>query len=306
MISIQQMQYILVLSEEQHFQRASELCFVTQPTLSMQIKKAEETLGAALFDRSRNPVELTRFGKELLPVIRNTLGEYDKFSEVVQRSKGIYKEQIRMAIIPTISGYMLPDLYDSWKQELGHVQLTIEELKTEEIFLALEQKKIDIGILSGPATDPKFRVIPMFREEIKAYFPDENKQSISTMELINVHPWLLTSGNCLRTQMVHFCELNSDETKEDWDYEGGNIDILKRMVELHGGYTLIPANYIEDMNDDYKTITSQTGEIPAREIVAITSNRSAKWKDLEKLIRNIQLFYGKSKNEDNFQLLSWK
>ena len=306
MISIQQMQYILVLSEKQHFQRASELCFVTQPTLSMQIKKAEETLGGALFDRSRNPVELTRFGKELLPVIRNTLGEYDKFSEVVQRAKGIYKEQIRMAIIPTISGYMLPDLYDSWKQELGHVQLTIEELKTEEIFLALEQKKIDIGILAGPATDPKFRVIPLFREEIKAYFPDENKQSISTMELINVHPWLLTTGNCLRTQMVHFCELNSDDNKEDWDYEGGNIDLLKRMVELHGGYTLIPANYIEKMNDDYKTITSQTGEIPAREIISITSNRSAKWENLEKLIRNIQLFYGKSKNEDNFQLLSWK
>ena len=306
MISIQQMQYILVLSEEQHFQRASELCFVTQPTLSMQIKKAEETLGGALFDRSRNPVELTRFGKDLLPVIRNTLGEYAKFSEVVQRSKGIYKEQIRMAIIPTVSGYMLPDLYDSWKHELGHVQLTIEELKTEEIFLALEQKKIDIGILAGPSTDPKFRATPMFHEEIKAFFPDEKKRSISTMELINVHPWLLTSGNCLRTQMVHFCELNSDNTSDDWDYEGGNIDLLKRMVELHGGYTLIPENYIEEMNDDYKTITSQTGEIPAREIIAITSNRSAKWKDLEKLIRNIQLFYGKSKNEDNFQLLSWK
>jgi hypothetical protein len=106
--------------------------------------------------------------------------------------------------------------------------------------------------------------------------------------------------------MVHFCELNSDDNKDDWDYEGGNIDLLKRMVELHGGYTLIPANYIEEINDDYKTITSQTGEIPAREIISITSNRSAKWKDLEKLIRNIQFFYGKSKNEDNFQLLSWK
>lgn len=306
MISIQQMQYILTLSEELHFQRASEICFVTQPTLSMQIKKAEDTLGGLLFDRSRNPLKLTSYGKELIPIIRDTLNEYSKIGDLHQKNKGVYKEQIRIAIIPTIAGYMLPDLYTKWKSRLQNVQLSIEEMKTEELLLAIEKKEIDLGILAGPVADPKLRVTPLYHEEIKAYYPKEKKQILTTEELINVHPWLLTSGNCLRTQMMHFCDLHNEVKDDEWDYEGGNIDLLKRMVEIHGGYTLIPANYIRKSNQDYKTITSSTGEKPARVVIALTPNRSTKWDTIELLIREIQHHYGKPANEENFQLLSWK
>ena len=107
MISVQQMHYILVLSEELHFQRASERCFVTQPTLSMQIKKAEETLEAQIFDRSRNPLELTGFGKDLLLIIRDTLNEYGKISELSNKTKGTYKEEIRMGISSKIKSTLI-------------------------------------------------------------------------------------------------------------------------------------------------------------------------------------------------------
>ena len=305
MISVQQMHYILVLSEELHFQRASERCFVTQPTLSMQIKKAEETLEAQIFDRSRNPLELTGFGKDLLLIIRDTLNEYGKISELSNKTKGTYKEEIRMGIIPTVAGYMLPDLYTSWNEELSDVQLTIEELKTEEILKAFDQNKLDIGILAGPVQDPRLRTVPLYQEEIKVFYPEGKGKSISVEELKSVHPWLLTSGNCLRTQMMNFCELR-DNVRDEWDYEGGNIEFLQRMVQLHGGYTLVPENYIGEKSDDYKQVKSVIGGAPAREIIALTSNRTTKWSTLERLIRNVQLKYSQSADSMNYQLLNWQ
>ncbi|OFZ67458.1 MAG: hypothetical protein A3D92_19040 [Bacteroidetes bacterium RIFCSPHIGHO2_02_FULL_44_7] len=302
MISIQQMHYILVLSEELHFQRASERCFVTQPTLSMQLKKAEEILEAKLFDRTRNPIELTEFGEALLPIIRDTLSEYNRITDLFNRKKGTFKEELRVGIIPTVAGFMLPDLYTTWQEELLDVHLTIEELKTEEILKALDQKKIDVGILAGPVHDPKLRTIHLFQEEIRLYYPSTKAEEVQADALKNMRPWLLTSGNCLRTQMMNFCELRAHQ--QEWDYEGGNIELLLRMVELHGGYTLVPENYIQSSSGDYKRIVSLNGDVPAREIIALTPNRNGKWKQVERMLRSVQLRYS-SPSKGKYQLLTW-
>ena len=307
MISIQQIQYILSLNEEKQFQRASEVCFVTQPTLSMQIKKAEETLGNKLFDRSLNPLDLTPFGKEMLPIFQDIISEFNKIEISVKKKEGVYIEEVRMGIIPTISGYMIPDLYKVWKKELPNIRLIIEELKTPEIIQALEDRKIDIGILAGPEFNPKWRTIPLFQEEIKAFVPSLNEDSISIDSLIDMHPWLLTKGNCLRTQMMHFCELNSLDKQDEWDYEGGNIEMLEKMVQLHGGYTLVPEYFISSKKEkSYKRITSSVNEIPAREIIALVPKKSLKWEKIELLIRQIQLKYNSSNSKEKLTILSWK
>lgn len=304
MISIQQIEYILRLSEERHFLRASELCFVTQPTLSMQIKKAEDMLGGKVFDRSRNPIELTTFGKEIVPVLRDVFNEYSRIQIVADKNKGHFIEEIRLAIIPTITSYLIPDLYENWRSELKDIRLVIEEMKTEDILLAMEQNKIDMGILAGPVVDSRLRTVPLYQEEIKAFIPSCKKKKISTTELMNEHPWLLTKGNCLRTQMMHFCELKMDD-KDSWDYEGGNIDLLLEMVRKQGGYTLVPNYHIKSNSKDFKTIVSSSGEKPARDIIAISHNRSEKWKSMERIIRSVQLKYA-SKSDDNYSVLGWK
>ena len=304
MISIQQMQYILALSEEQQFQRASEKCFVTQPTLSMQLKKAENTLGSVVFDRSTTPLELTPFGELLLPIVRDILSEYGRISDLTERQKGVYRERLRIGIIPTVADYMVPDMFNEWKSILTDVQLTIEEMKTEDVLLALDQKKIDVGILAGPVNDPKLRTSILFEEEILAFVPELNAKEVTTEDLENFHPWLLTSGNCLRTQMIHFCSLNSD--RDDWNYEGGNMKLLKQMVEMNGGYTLIPERSISEKTKSYKRIRSSFGEIPARQIIALSTNRSTKWGSIEKLVRSVQLNYGDKKNAEDLKLLSWE
>jgi len=306
MLSFQQIHYIITLSEELQFQRASERCFVTQPTLSMQIKKAEESLGEVIFDRSHKPLELTSFGKELIPYLRDTMIEYEKINQFVARTKGVFKEEIRIAIIPTIAGYMLPEMYQIWKDKLNNVQLVIEEMKTEDLLIAMDERKIDLGILSGPIHRSNLRSIPLYQEEIKAYFPSEKKLKVSTDELREAHPWLLNHGNCLRTQMMDFCSLNDKGMKVDWDYEGGNLQLLQKMVSSYGGYTLVPNFHIQVQTNDYKTIQSLEGEVPAREVIALIPNNKGKWEYIEQLIRTVQMQYNIQSTNKNFKLLNWQ
>jgi LysR family hydrogen peroxide-inducible transcriptional activator len=309
MLSSQQIQYILAMSEHQHFSRAAEACFVTQPTLSMQLKKVEEILGFSIFDRDRSPIVLTKEGQQLLPILLEVASDLQKIENLSKQISGTFREEIKLGIIPTITAYLLPDLYQTWKSAFPSVRIIIVELKTEEILEQLATKKIDLGILAGPMLDVNFRTVPLFTEEIKAFLPDLAENPISLDELRTRQPWLLSKGNCLRTQMIHFCELESTtENNQQWDFEGGNMEMMIRMVELQGGYTLIPAQFgeiIPSMKTHLKTILSENNQKPARSIVAIAPQRTTKWESLEQIIRTIQIKYG-TELDAQLQILNWK
>lgn len=298
MLSIQQMHYIVVLSEELQFQRASERCFVTQPTLSMQVKKAEDVLGHPIFDRSRNPIELTPFGKSLLPIIREVVNETSKIDHLLERMKGNYKEIIKIGVIPTIASYLVPDMFQKWQERIGNIQLIIEELKTEELIVAMDRKELDMAILAGPFHDNRLRTIPLFKEEILAYIPSLEQSQISVEDLSELHPWLLSRGNCLRTQMIQFCQLKEDQEIDAWNYEGGNLELLLKMVDMNGGYSLVPEFYHlqENQRKQLKSISNGMNLVPAREVIAVVPNRSLKWETIEQLIREIQLNYNKKRS----------
>jgi LysR family hydrogen peroxide-inducible transcriptional activator len=305
MLSIQQMQYIVALSEEQQFQKASERCFVTQPTLSMQIKKAEEGLGHLIFDRSNSPLKLTNFGTNLLPIIREILSENEKIKLLKNKQNNQFIEEIRIGIIPTIAHFLVTSMFGIWQKELENVKLSIEELKTTELIEALERKEIDLAILAGPHYDPRIRTIPLFKEEILIYCPSIEGEEISLEELQNLHPWLLSKGNCLRTQMIHFCKLN-DGVYDAWNYQGGNIDLLTKMVDQNGGYTLVPENIeLKGKTENLKHLTSSLG-VPAREIIGLYPERSIKKENVERILREIQFKYGTNHKLEHYNLLSWK
>jgi len=308
MLSIQQMNYILVLSEQRQFQKASEICFVTQPTLSMQVKKAEDELGYQIFDRSRNPIGLTEFGESLVPIIREILIESSKIEVLTQKLKGNYREQVRVGVIPTVAAYLVPDLFEKWRERISGIQLMIEELKTEDLILSLERKEIDLAIMAGPFNDSRLRTIPLFQEEILVYNPTIIGDKIDKNELLNLHPWLLSKGNCLRTQMIQFCQLKEESESDTWNYEGGNIELLLKMVDKFGGYSLVPENYHLNpvQSKALKSITTKgNSAVPAREIIAIIPNRSPKLSFLESLIREVQLFYNSGKEKRKMDILNW-
>ncbi|MES2800700.1 MAG: LysR family transcriptional regulator [Bacteroidota bacterium] len=302
------MQYILALSETKHFLRASEQCFVTQPTLSMQLKKAEDTLGYFVFDRSRQPLELTPFGEQLIPILREIVAESEKIKLLTDQMKEGYRERVTIGIIPTIASYMVPDLFDKWTKKLEHIQLSIKEMTTEELIQAMERKEMDLIILAGPYHNHQYRTSHLFVEEILAYAPSYGDNKMTTEDLKQLRPWLLSQGNCLRDQMIRFCELSDDIEGPAFSYEGGNTDLLIKMVQKNGGYTLIPENH--PMSDNQRAQLKRINapgfkQYPAREIIAVSPQKSLKWSSIEKIVREVQLQYAK-KTEDSFEILSWK
>jgi LysR family hydrogen peroxide-inducible transcriptional activator len=305
MVTIQQMQYILALSEQLSFQRAADQCFVTQPTLSMQIRKAEEILGFPIFDRSRSPLELTFFGNELLPILREIMSENQKIKTLQLRMSGHHVEQLRLGIIPTIASYMVPDMFQVWKEKLESVHLQILELPTKDALEALEKKEIDAAIIAGPYVHPKWRSTKLYKEEILVFAPNLENDFVIQEDLNGLQPWLLSKGNCLRNQMVHFCRIE-DGSKDEWDYQGGNLDLLMRMVEINGGYSLIPFYYKvnEEKKRFLKSLITSNNTKPAREIIALAPNKSMKLNFIDTIIREIQLQYSKY-NEENLEIISW-
>lgn len=293
MISKAQISYIITLKETKNFQRAAEMCFVTQPTLSMQIKKVEQLFGAPIFDRDTSPLSLTSFGSEIMPYIENLDSEYDRLNEQIQKKQGTYKAEIRLGIIPTVAGFLVPDLYDQWQKQLGDIQLDIRELKTTDLIKAIENKEIDLGIMAGPLRDKNIIEQRLFDEEIFIYSPEIKGESMTQEQLESLKPWLLSEGNCLRTQMINFCNLDA-EKKDDWQYQGGNMNILLKMVEIQGGYTLVPSNFLPYLNVSEKDFKRVEGLTPIRQVVGIHLSRNSKKEHIDNLMRLIQ--YKKANN----------
>ncbi len=242
MISTQQIQYILQLIENKNFSKAAEECFVTQPTLSMQVKKAENLLGFTIFDRDKSPLELTPMGRQLVPIIEEMNQINHEMVNLSKKASGTYIEELTIGVIPTVSAYLIPMFYQKWKRMLPSTRLIIKENKTEELLELLEHKKIDFALIAGPISDRKWKTHRLYTEELLAYTQKSNKGMLRPEELQDQIPWLLSHGNCLRSQMMQFCKLQN--SPNDWSFEGGNIELLMKMVELNGGYTLIPKHYI--------------------------------------------------------------
>lgn len=306
MVTFTQIQYILALLEHKNFQRAADACFVTQPTLSMQIKKAEEEIGSQIFDRDYSPIQLTKFGERVIPYLRDIQDNVNELNVLVQKSKGVYKAEVRMGIIPTIADYLVPELYGKWLEELGDVHLEIIELKSEQIIEHLEHRKIDIGIMAGPYEGSFLNEQVLFNEEVLIYAPSVDSDSITDIQLADLKPWLLSEGNCLRTQMINFCNLKED-TKRDWSYEGGSLSLLLRMVDQQGGYTLFPNCYSKVLDVPKKNIKRIKGHTAARQIIALHHKRSSKISILNDLISGIQHENkGIRDSSERIELLPWK
>lgn len=305
MISSVQLQYFFALLKHRNFQRAAEACHVTQPTLSMQLKKVEDTLGYKIIDRDTMPLSLTEKGKKLLPALSNLQESYDLLDLEVRKLSGDYKENIRMGMLPTISNYLIPELYSKWKKDLEGINLDIVELTTDELLVAVQEKTIDVGILAGPFDEYSFAEHILYNEEILVYAPFIKDDEITMDQLDRERPWLLGEGNCLRTQMIHFCDLKQSE-KTEWHYEGGNLHLLTKMVRQEGGYTLIPSLYVQVLNIDKKDLKRIKEHTPIRQIVGIHLKRNTKREAISNLMRAIRRRLFKPQADfKNVELLPW-
>ncbi len=240
-----QLEYIIAIDAHRHFASAAEHCFVTQPTLSMQVQKLEDELGLKIFDRSKQPVIPTEAGTAIIEQARKILSEKSVIGEIVQIKKGELSGELRVGIIPTLAPYLLPLFVQSFTNKFPQVKLVVNEIMTENIIQRLREGSIDAGLLVTPLQEKGIREHVLFYEELVAYVSRKNgvfkKNYLLAQDIDPNKLWLLEEGHCFRSQIVNLCELRkASKEGSHFEYEAGSIETLRRMVEMNDGITILP------------------------------------------------------------------
>ena len=282
MITLTQLEYIVAIDEYRHFATAAEKCFVTQPTLSMQIKKLEDELGVIIFDRSRQPVVPTDLGAKLIEQARMTLSATQRIKEIIQEEQQEVEGTLKIGIIPTLAPYLLPVFIGPYIRKYPAVKVEVEELVSEEIIRRLKRDMLDVGLFVTPYHDEKIVERPVFYEEMLVYaHPDSEllkKKEVGHEDIVTSDIWMLGNGHCFRNQVVNLCEMSASQHKNlPFEFESNSLETLMRIVDVEGGFTLIPELALQYMSHEKKKqVRSIANTKPLREVSVIYSRHFTK------------------------------
>jgi LysR family hydrogen peroxide-inducible transcriptional activator len=279
-----QLKYIVAVDTYRHFAIAAEHCFVTQPTLSMQISKMEKELDVLIFDRSKHPVEPTETGVRIIEQARVILRESDRLDELVKARKGQKSGVFWLGIIPTVLPSLVPRFLRAFTRKYPEIHLRIEELQTEQIIEKLDKNELDAGILSTPLFENRLVEMPLYYEPFMAFVPEghrlENEEFILNNELQANDLILLKSGHCFRHQVLKLCGATNRSEQNDMEhfgFESGNFETLMRLAKQGFGMTLIPYLTALDLNDDErKLVKPMEHPQPNREISIVYAKSQMK------------------------------
>lgn len=252
-MTLQQLEYILALDKTRHFVRAAEMCGVTQPTLSAMVQKLEDELDCRIFDRSTHPLVPTEVGQQIINQAQVVIYHVNQLKENVQTQKGALNGNLNLAMIPTVAPYLLPQFIAVFKEDYANISLKVTEMRTEDIIQKLQTAEIDMAILSTPLNDPKILEVPLYYEKFVVYIaptePMYKNKEISSQEMPLDNLWVLEEGHCLRSQVFNFCNRKVHQSSI---YEAGSIDTLVKIVDVNGGYTIIPELHINLLSEKQK------------------------------------------------------
>jgi LysR family hydrogen peroxide-inducible transcriptional activator len=273
-MTLTQLEYIVALDTSRHFVLASEKCFVTQPTLSMQIQKLEEELGVKIFDRTKQPVIPTEIGASIIAQARIVLREAGLIKHLISEQKDTMTGEIRIGIIPTLAPYLLPNLFKNIREKYPQVNLVVRETITEEVIQELKNNRLDCGIVVTPLEDASIKEDVLFYEELFVYVSKQNalhdKKYVLPTDIDPRQLWLLEEGHCFRSQILNLCELRKYSDLH-FKYETGNIETLKRMVDKSDGITILPELAVMEFTQaEMKHVKRLKEPSPAREVSLVT------------------------------------
>ncbi len=285
-VTLTQMRYAVAVEEARSFRRAAEKSHVSQSGLSMQIQKLEELLGVLLFDRSRKPVMVTDAGALALTQMRLVLRETERLAQVVAahgEPSGLY----RLGVIPTLAASVLPLFLRALVERYPQIELTVEELKTEEIVARLQSDTLDAGIAATPLEVPGLKETPLGYEKLYAYLapadPLLKKKSVTGEELQRRELWLMPEGHCFRTQVLWLCE-RPPAAQPRIHFESGSFETLVRLVDDGLGATVLPALVVDTLDGARHQRTRPIRRpVPVREIGLVTARTQLRRKVNEAL-----------------------
>ena len=294
MITLTQLEYIVAIDEYRHFATAADKCFVTQPTLSMQIKKLEDELGVIIFDRSRQPVVPTDIGAKLIEQARMTLSSTERIKEIIKEEQQEVEGSLKIGIIPTLAPYLLPIFIGHYIRKYPAVKVEVEELVSEEIIRRLKHDLLDVGLFVTPYSDEKIVENPVFYEEMLVYaHPDHEllkQKEIRLKDIATPEIWMLGDGHCFRNQVVNLCAMSGIQHNTlPFEFESNSLETLMKIVDVEGGFTLIPELALQYMSEAKKRqVRSFTENKPLREVSVIYSRHYTKQKLISLLCDEIR------------------
>lgn len=298
-MTIVQLEYIVAVDTYRSFVAAAEKCFVTQPTLSMQVQKLEDTLGIKIFDRTKQPVTPTEIGIEIIDQARIVLAESQKVKEIITDRQRDLAGELRVGIIPTVAPYILPKIASGFMEKYPQVKLVVWEQTTEEIIQQLKMGTIDCGVLSTPLHESTLIEIPVFYENFVAYVSKNSKlskkKSIHPEDIDMEEIWVLDEGHCMREQVLNICQRRkSTKGFQHFEYNTGSVETLKRMVDINNGATILPELALADVSDKHldKVRYFRSPE-PAREVSIVIQRNFLKRRMIEALKAEILEFVPK-------------
>ena len=272
-MTLTQLEYVLAVNKFRHFGKAARSCFVTQPTLSMQLQKLEDELGVVIFDRSRSPILATSEGERIIDQARVIIREEKRLLDLVQQSKDELAGEFRLAVIPTLSTYILPLFLQDFVEKYPKIDLIIEETKTEEIVGMLKEDEMDAGLLVTPLNDDTLIERVLFYEPFYLFVAPEHplakRKKIREDDLDLKEIWLLNKGNCFRDQVLNICSESKEENEVGGNirFESGNLETLKNMVLTSSGYTVLPHLAVSQLSAQKRKLVREFHPpVPTREV----------------------------------------
>jgi LysR family transcriptional regulator, hydrogen peroxide-inducible genes activator len=292
-MTLVQLEYVVAVANYHHIGLAAEHCHVTQPTLSMQLQKLEESLGVVIFDRSRQPVMPTPIGERIVEQARVILAESKKLQSLVQEGKRELVDELKIGIIPTIASYLVPGFISNFLESNPGISLSVVEDMTDNLVRSLREDKLDAAILATPLRQQGLFQQVLFYEPFCVFASDAHPllklKNIKPGDLSDVDLWMLSEGHCLRNQAFRLCSLsNENQLQKRFRYQPGNLHSLLGLVRMEKGYTIIPTLAVDEFDEqDKKNIRRFQKPYPSREISLVTHRNYLKKASLDALAENI-------------------
>ncbi len=285
-MTITQLYYVLAVAEHQNFTKAAEKCFVTQPTLSMQIQKLEDELDILIFDRSKKPIELTDVGRKIVTQAKNIVNESYRIQDIVDQQKGFIGGEFKLGIIPTIMPTLLPMFLKTFIKKYPKIKLKIEELNTDEIINRINEGHLDAAIAATPLEHESIKERVLYFEPFVAYIPKGHKLytkgRIKVEELEIEDMLLLEDGHCFRDGVINLCKAFKNHEDDKFQLESGSIETLVKLSNEGLGMTLLPYLHTLDLNPNVQENLHYFEEpSPAREVSIIYHKSELKMQIIE-------------------------
>lgn len=274
-MNIRDLEYFVAVAEHRHFGKAAREVCVSQPTLSMQLKKLEDSLGAPLFERSRREVFITPFGSQVLRHAKEILHQAHIIAECGKLATNPSFGEMHIGIFPTLAPYFLPKLVSLLKKNFSELKLFFHEEKTELLMEKLVAGEIDAAFMALPVTNPKVETVLLFEEEFLLAVPTDHEfaklKSISVKKLKAQNLLLLEDGHCFREQALAVCDFA--DAQANTDFSATSIETLLSMVAAGSGITLVPRMAAVGKGKEVTFIPFKSS-IPRRSIALVFRNSS--------------------------------